>query len=137
MGNVCFGRRRELSGSYTIDWDDSISVNYFSDFNSNFNRVISAESGQQQHHSANSVTFPDQLNESFIISYSDLMLNAQRAQYALHPILKKPKHSLNSRSFINFIGTPSCIETPDNIVSCHCLAKAKKNESCSPTPSGG
>ena len=139
-----FGLEYESStpASPILDWGSEISVDYFSDTNCKSNQVLtgfvhypfdSSKTGQN----INTVKFASVLNQSFIISYSDLMLNAQRAPNALHPILKKPKHSLNSRSFINFISNPSCIETPDNIVSCHCLAKANKNESCSPTPSGG
>ena len=135
MGNVCFGRRRELSGSYTIDWDDSISVNYFSDLNRNFNRVISSEDDKQQHHSATSVTFPNQLNESFIISYSDVFTNTHFTPHHLHPILRKPIR--DKKSFINFISQPYYIESLDDSISSIRSTKKEEIQNDSHTPSGG
>ena len=108
-----------------IDWEDETSVDYFSDVNSISNRCVLIEGCDHHHQSSsstsNAITFSSELNQSFTISYSNLMQNAQCAPHSLHPILRrKPKQAVgvgpdnnNIKSFITFISRPtysSCFE---------------------------
>ena len=115
-----------------IDWEDETSVDYFSDVNSISNRCVLIEGCDHHHQSSsstsNAITFSSELNQSFTISYSNLMQNAQCAPHSLHPILRrKPKQAVgvgpdnnNIKSFITFISRPtysSCFEnTNENMV---------------------
>lgn len=119
----------------TIDWEDDISVEYVCECNSNTNRALLVKTGcdWSEHLSnddTNPVTFANDLNQSFIVSYSNLMQNAQCAPHPLHPILRKPKRvgtatdNNSNRSLINFISRPSCFETPEEYAApCCCCPR--------------
>ena len=88
MGN-CFGRRIKLNGD-TLDWGNPTSVDHFSDFNRSYNRIMSgSDESDHINTSANAVKFIDELNQTFIISYSNLMPHLNSHPFP-HPILKKP-----------------------------------------------